>query len=68
MLLLDALGDFLDQWVGLLILVYLYFIYHRVFGFRLWGTLWRTALSLFFSLFIIFIIIVGIEVIYDSFL
>ena len=65
MLLLDALGDFMDQWVGLLILVYIYFIYHRIFGFRLWGTLWRTALSLFFSIFTIFIIIVGIEVIYD---
>ena len=65
MLLLDALGDFMDQWVGLLILVYIYFIYHRIFGFRLWGTLWRTALSLFFSIFTVFIIIVGIEVIYD---
>lgn len=65
MLLLDALGDFMDQWVGLLVLVYIYFIYHRIFGYRLWGTLWRTALSIFFSFLTIFFVIICIEVVYE---
>lgn len=66
MLLLDAMGDFLDQWVGLLVLVYIYLIYHRVFGFGFWGTLWRTMLSIIVSLLSIFLVIVGLEIIYGT--
>lgn len=63
-LLLNTLCDFLDKWVGIFVLVYYYLIYHRVFGYGIWGTLWRTALSLIGSLLFMFTIIMVIEIVH----
>lgn len=48
----------ISDWLILLIPLYAFVVYHQLFGYGLWGTLWRTLLGLGVVLYIFMVILV----------
>lgn len=50
LLLIVTLSDLLGDWLGILIPVYYIMAYHQLFGYGLWGTIWRISCCFLASL------------------
>lgn len=51
-LIIEAIDDLTFDWLDSLIFVYYFVAYYQLFGYRVWGTLWRMLLGLLEGVFI----------------
>ncbi|MBQ7710982.1 MAG: DUF3667 domain-containing protein [Bacteroidales bacterium] len=65
LLLILFVNKFASGWLSFLAVVYYYVCYRQLFGYRFWGTLWRTLTCFFTSFLMIIIVYVMIALIFD---
>ena len=65
LLLILFVNKLASGWVSFLGFVYYYVCYRQLFGYRFWGTLWRTLTCFFTSFLMIIIVYVMIALIFD---
>jgi hypothetical protein len=53
------LRDLVGDWILVLVPVFYFIAYRQLFGYSIWGTLWRTVLSLGVTLYTIAVIMMG---------